>query len=391
MRTKTRKNSVKDLIVIEEPDKNRTGTGIFFFSDRYSLFDWGEMPDQIQAKGAALCITTAYFFEKLEEMGIPTHYLGLVEEEEGEGEVGVGVGVEVGVDVKSNSKRLSELKSAQSQLKIKLLRVLTPEINGNTYDYGYNYSVYREEKEMANFLIPLEVIYRNSLPDGSSVFARLKERDGSLRLRDLGLTEFPYPGQVLKEPFLDVSTKFERSDRYLSWEEAKRIAGLSDDEVEEIKRITLLINELITREAGKIGLVNEDGKVEFGFDDNRNLMVVDAFGTLDESRFTYNGLPVSKEIARIFYRKTSWYEAVEEAKKVDKIGWKKLVKNKPPSLPTAFKDSISILYKASCNEITEKIWFAEVKSLKAILEEIKEILAEQTKEQTNTNLNFESF
>jgi len=359
-RTNTRKTSVKDLIVIEEPDNKRTGTGKFFFSDRYSVFDWGAMPDHIQDKGAALCMTTAYFFEKLEEMGIPTHYLGLVEE----GEVGI----------ESRCKRLSELKSAQSQLMIKLLRVLTPEINGNTYDYDY--SLYREEKEMANFLIPLEVIYRNSLPEGSSVFTRLKERDGSesLRLRDLGLTEFPYPGQVLKEPFLDVSTKFERSDRYLTWEEAKRIAGLSEGEVEEIKRITLIINELITSEARKIGVVNEDGKLEFGFDENRDLMVVDAFGTLDESRFTYGGLPVSKEIARIFYRRTSWYEAIEKAKKDDKIGWKKLVKSKPPSLPTTLKDSISMLYKTSCNEITEKIWFTEVPSLKVVLEEIKEIL-----------------
>ena len=359
MRTKTKKKSVKDLIVIEEPDKNRTGIGIFSFSDRYSVFDWGEMPDYIEAKGAALCITTAYFFEKLEEMGIPTHYLGLVEEGE------------CVVEVKSNSnsnrtgKRLSELKSTQSHLKIKLLRVLMPKINGNTYDY----SVYREEKEGGNFIIPIEVIYRNSLPEGSSVFTRLKEMDGRLRLRDLGVTEFPYHGQVLEEPFLDVSTKFERSDRYLSWDDAKQIAGLSEGEVEEIKRITLIINELITREAGKIGLVNEDGKVEFGFDDDRNLMVVDAFGTLDESRFTYDGLPVSKEIARIFYRKTSWYEEVKRAKKDDKVGWKKLVKNKPPSLPTAFKDSISMLYKSSCNGITEKIWFGEVQSLKAILEE----------------------
>jgi len=251
-------------------------------------------------------------------------------------------------------------------MEIKLLRVLKPSIRENIYDY----SIYRAER--ANFLIPLEVIYRNSLPEGSSVFKRLKE--GSLRLEDLGLNEMPYPGQVLERPLLDVSTKLEASDRYLGWEEAKEIAGLSEDEVKEIRRITLLINELITKEARRIGLVNEDGKVEFGFDEKRKPMVVDALGTLDECRFTYEGMPVSKEIARIFYRNTSWYEEVEEAKKKDKVGWKKLVENKPPSLPPALKDSISMLYKASCNEITGRIWFTDVPSVKELMKEIREVL-----------------
>ena len=338
--------SVKDLVVLEEPGKNKTGRAQFVFSDRYSVFDWGEMPDHIPDKGDAICITAAYFFEKLEENGIKTHYRGLVEE----GEV----------------KRLLKLNSPQSRMEIELLRVLKPDIRGTTYDY----SVYREES--ANFLIPLEVIYRNSLPEGSSVFKRLKE--GSLRLEDLGLNEMPYPGQVFERPFLDVSTKLEASDRYLSWEEAGEIAGLGEDEVEMIKRITLLINELITEEARRIGLVNEDGKVEFGFDEDRNMMLVDALGTLDESRFTYGGMPVSKEIARIFYRKTSWYEEVDEAKRKDKVGWKRLVKNKPPLLPSALKDSISMLYKASCNEITRRIWFEDVPSVKEIMKEIREVL-----------------
>lgn len=338
--------SVKDLVVLENPAKNKTGKAQFVFSDRYSIFDWGEMPDHIQDKGAALCITAAFFFEKLEEEGIRTHYRGLVEEDE--------------------VKRLSGLKLPQSRMEIELLRVLKPDIRENTYDY----SIYREEKD--NFLIPLEIIYRNSLPEGSSVFKRLRE--GSSRLEDFGLNKMPYPGQVLERPLLDVSTKLEASDRYLSWEEAKQIAGMSEDEVEEIKRITLLINELITKEARRIGLVNEDGKVEFGFDEDRNLILVDALGTLDECRFTYKGMAVSKEIARIFYRNTTWYEEVEEAKKKDKVGWKKLVENKPPSLPPALKDSISMFYKASCNEITGRIWFTDVPSVNEILEEIREVL-----------------
>ncbi len=70
--------SVKDLEVIKKPTQEVMGTGRFHFSDRYSVFDWGEMPDHIDAKGAALCLMGAYCFEQLERKGVKTHYRGLV-------------------------------------------------------------------------------------------------------------------------------------------------------------------------------------------------------------------------------------------------------------------------------------------------------------------------
>ena len=38
----------------------------FEFSDDYSVFDWGKMPDKIDHKGRALALIGAYFFEQLE-------------------------------------------------------------------------------------------------------------------------------------------------------------------------------------------------------------------------------------------------------------------------------------------------------------------------------------
>ncbi|MDI6631717.1 MAG: phosphoribosylaminoimidazolesuccinocarboxamide synthase [Bacillota bacterium] len=335
--------SVKDLVVLKKPKKGETGSGRFVFSDRYSVFDWGEMPDQITEKGKAICLATAYFFERLAEMGIKTHYLGVVED---------GV-----------TKRLGDLQKPSDTMEVKLLRVLKPKIRDNAYDY----SVYREEK--GNFLIPLEVIYRNSLPEGSSVFRRLRE--GSLTLDEIGLREMPAPAQVLEKPLLDVSTKLEAADRYINWEEARAIAGLAETEIEEIRRVTLAVNDLITAEAKKLGLFNEDGKVEFGFDQNRALILVDALGTLDECRFTFEGIPVSKEIARMFYRQTEWSREVEEAKKKNKIGWKDLVKAAPPQLPERLKNAIAMIYKAYTNELTGRKWF-DTPPLKEVLAEIKE-------------------
>jgi phosphoribosylaminoimidazole-succinocarboxamide synthase len=111
-------------------------------------------------------------------------------------------------------KRMDEVKEAQDCMEFKLLRVIRSQIKRSTYDYSCF------QKEEVNFLIPLEIIYRNSLPEGSSVFRRLKE--GSLRLEEVGLQSMPEPGEILDEPILDVSTKLETTDRYISWEEARK-------------------------------------------------------------------------------------------------------------------------------------------------------------------------
>lgn len=341
--------SVKDLKILKEPNADNLGVGRFVFSDRYSVFDWGEMPDHIQNKGAAIALLGAYFFEKLEKKGTPTQYIGLVE------------GGKV--------KKLSDIRTPVNTMEIKLLNVIKPEFSGGKYDYSY----YQHEKR--GFLIPLEVIYRNFLPPGSSVFKRLNIDE--ISPQDLGLDRMPVPNQKLDPPILDVSTKLEVTDRYLTWAEAQQISGLNDKEITELKNLTNKINDFITEEFSKIELVNEDGKIEVGFDRKRRLMLVDVLGTLDECRFTFDGLPVSKEIARIYYRNTEWYQAVEEAKKKDRQNWKNLCRLNPEPLPPRVGLLISQIYCAVTNEITENEWFKDVPSLKNILNEIKEILLER--------------
>ncbi|HAW49710.1 TPA: phosphoribosylaminoimidazolesuccinocarboxamide synthase [bacterium] len=338
--------STKDTIVIKEATEDKVGVARFYFSNRYSVFDWGEMPDLIQKKGTAICILSSYFFEKLEEMGIFTHYLGIVED---------GV-----------AKRLSELKFPSNIMEIRLLSVIKPEIKNGNYDY----SLYREIKGC--FLIPLEIIYRNYLGPSSSIFKRLKE--GELTIDEIGLDEMPIPGQRLDTPILDVSTKLEASDRYISWEEAKKMCSLKDEEIKNMKDITQRINRLITEKFTKIGLTNEDGKFEFGFDENRCLILVDAIGTLDECRFTYNDIPVSKEIARMYYRNTKWYEATEVAKKKDIKNWKEICLLKPQPLPEGLVKLISNVYCACTNEITEKEWFSDIPPLEDILKGLRDFV-----------------
>jgi len=47
-------------------------------------------------------------------------------------------------------------------------------------------------------------------------------------------------------------------DRYISWDEAKNIASLTDSEIEEMKKILSIVNKTITEELNKLGLENEE-------------------------------------------------------------------------------------------------------------------------------------
>lgn len=188
----------------------------------------------------------------------------------------------------------------------------------------------------------------------------------------MGLKKDPVPGEKLEKPIIDFSTKLEVNDRYLSYNEAKEISEVEKEEFEKLIDLTLFIDSEITKEGEKIGLTNEDRKVEFAFDPERNFMLVDAVGTLDECRFTFKELPVSKEIARIYYRKTHWYKEIKEAKRRDRFHWKDFVSS-PPSLPKELKDLISLVYKAYANELTKKEWF-ETPPLKDILRRLEGIL-----------------
>ncbi len=330
--------SVKDLEIIIEPIETKMGIGRFHFSDRYSVFDWGEMPDLIPNKGAALCMMAAYCFEQAQQDKILTHYRGLV-------------------DTESKAVPLASISSPVTVMEVDLVRVLKPEFKEGKYDY----SCFEPgpHAQLTNFLIPLEIIYRNSLPAGSSVFSRLEA--GELTLEEMGLTQMSVPGERLAQPFFDFSTKLEAKDRYLNRAEAQKISGLLQGEMEQMDCILSVVNHLITTIAERCSLTNEDGKIELALNPAGKLMLVDVLGTPDECRFMYEDVPVSKEAARVFYRKTEWYEAVQQAKELAKergvTNWKGLCVLQPPPLPSALKEIISQMYTSTANAFLQKKMF----------------------------------
>jgi phosphoribosylaminoimidazole-succinocarboxamide synthase len=338
--------SVKDLVVLSSPMDEEPGRGKFIFSDRYSVFDWGEMPNTIPQKGTSLCLIGAHFFEKLEKMGIPTHYLGV--EEEG------------------RVKKLSELREPTNVMHVRLVRVILPSRMGGSYDYGLYHRI------RGNFLLPFEFIYRNTVPESSSLRRRIEE--GKVALSDFGLVELPPPGEFLKEPILDVSTKLEEQDRYLSWKEVEALGILSSEEIEKIREVLILVDRFITREAHRIGVENEDGKIELAFDGERKFLLVDVVGTPDECRFTFRGMPMSKEILRSFYRKTEWYREVQKAKEAHSTGWRASVLISPPPLPPELVQLASWVYQRIAMDLTQREWFPGVPSLEEIVDKFLELV-----------------
>ncbi|HLC79147.1 MAG TPA: phosphoribosylaminoimidazolesuccinocarboxamide synthase [archaeon] len=294
--------SVKNLVIEREPTEERLGIGVFEFTDDYSVFDFGKMPDTIPGKGESLARMASYNFKELEQkFSIRTHF-----------------------------KKFT----APNKMHVELVRVLMPQDN----------QIFEETR---NYLVPLEIIFRNSLPEGSSVLKRLEA--GEISLDDLGVSQVPAAGFKFEKPFLDVSTKLEPIDRYLSWDEAMDIAKISEDQLYELKEVALNINDYITEKAAAIGLEHADGKVEFAITPKNELMLVDVCGTLDEDRFLWNGIHVSKQVARDYYKTTPWFAELESAKKanVEKADWPK-----PQPLPTELKDIISNMYRSVCDAWT---------------------------------------
>jgi phosphoribosylaminoimidazole-succinocarboxamide synthase len=240
--------SSKDLEVLVPPSDGRPGEGVFVFSDRYSVFDFGIMPDEIPGKGAASCAMAVRSFELFEAAGIRTHFLEQV---------------------------------AEDAIRIQLLDVDTDRSKGRTGP---------------GRTIPLQVIYRLALPQESSVHRRAAA--GTLDQS----TVPPYrDAPWLSEPMVEFTTKYEETDRFISRSEAAEVGAVEPEILEVVADLTTTAARTLEQHCGSIGLALVDGKAEFGFDADRQPIMIDHAGTPDENRFYLDGIPVCKELLRFLH------------------------------------------------------------------------------------------
>ena len=317
--------SVKDFRVKQEATADALGRGSFVFTDDYSVFDWGKMPDQIPDKGASLCTMGAFNFELLEEAGVSTHYRGVV--------------------VDGDEHSLDEALDAgetPTEMAIDLTQVPDLPFRDGAYDYDH----YHDEAD-ENYLVPLEIVFRNRVGVGSSLRTRTDPEDHGLEY-----DEWPEGAVDLPDAIVEFSTKYEEQDRYLSREEADKIAGRAS--IEELESVAREINRLVTEQASAGGLTHQDGKIECLYVDGE-IRVADVVGTFDENRFAYEGQQISKEVLRQYHKRTqpAWVEAVGEAKSAaDDEGiadWKSLCEPTPDPLDEGVLETARDLYCAGTN------------------------------------------
>ncbi|MFO8109449.1 MAG: phosphoribosylaminoimidazolesuccinocarboxamide synthase [Thermoplasmata archaeon] len=275
----------------------------FFFTDNISVFD-KVISNDIPRKGESLCKTSTYWFKRTEsELQINTHFIKREDDE---------------------------------HMIVKKVDVIL--------DYE------KIGPDTSNFLIPLEFISRYYV--AGSLLDRINR--GDVDYRKLGFTEKPVYGQKLPEPFFEMTTKLEAFDRPLTREEAKNISSLSEDELKKIEEAVMNIDIMMEKTVEKNGLLHVDGKKEFAMDENRELMLVDTFGTADEDRFWEikdykNGQFVekSKEFVRKYYRDIGYHQELMDAR--DKG------EDEPPipPLPEDMVNKTSELYVSLMKRLTD--------------------------------------
>lgn len=283
-----RQGKVKDVYDVDNHSLE------FVFSDKISVFD-KIIPSVIPHKGETLCRTSAFWFQVARSCGIKTHFKEFI---------------------------------PPNRMRVQKVEVLP-------------YS--KTNRKSKNYLIPLEVISRHYV--AGSLWDRI--RSGDVKPAKLGLKsnkEIKY-GDKLPEPYMEFTTKLEKVDRLLTRKEALKIAGLSEKEYKDIIKAALTIDANIAEEVEKRDLIHVDGKKEYGFDENRELMIVDTFGTADEDRWwdwehyskgQFNEL--SKESVRQYYRQIGYYDKLTEARNMGKS------EPKIPALPESKIKETSQLY-----------------------------------------------
>ncbi|MDD4160924.1 MAG: phosphoribosylaminoimidazolesuccinocarboxamide synthase [Methanothrix sp.] len=284
----------------------------FRFTDNISVFD-KVIPSLIPFKGETLSREGVYWFERAARMGIKTHFL--------------------------------EYLAPAGMLCKKVDIIQSSQITGKS----------------RNYLIPLEWICRWYV--AGSLFDRINE--GKVSAESLGFAsghKVIY-GEILPEPFLEVSTKLEKTDRLLEKAEALQISGLSSQEYEDARELVLKIDEDIGKSVASRGLIHVDGKKELAFDEDRQIMVIDVYGTADEDRFWDKAryeqgefVDLSKEYVRQYYRQTGYKDQLYAARHAG------VVEPAIPALPSHVVQETSRIYIKLFEMITgEKFKFAEQK------------------------------
>jgi len=290
------KGKVKEVYKVSENELE------FLFTNNISVFDQ-VIPSQIPHKGEVLCRCAEFWFKQVEDI-VKTHFIKVI---------------------------------PPDRMRVKRVNIIR------------NYA--QINNETVNYLIPLEFVLR--WYNAGSLYANML--NGKIKPEDAGFEKghAPVYGEKLPEPLFEQTTKLEPTDRKLTTDEALKISGLTEDELKEIKEICIKIDEKMDKEVRKRGLMHADGKKEFAMNNEREIMIIDTFGTPDEDRFwdvseyeKGNIVEFSKEFVR------KYYEGISHKSKLDDARENGLKEPEIPPLPDDMIRMTTELYVNLFEKIT---------------------------------------
>ncbi len=321
-----RRGSVKNLrgpiLNPAHPDQSRI---VFEFTNDFSVFDWGKMPDEIPGKGQALLGLGSHLFR---EISHPASWRQFFASDTAQNFM-TWATERAGTAVLSNLRRELESIGMRSCFR-------------GVYSFeGQDQGMIVENLPM----IPLEVVFRHALTDRSSYFERYPETPLK-------------PGHRFQTPLVEFFTKLEPIDRFLpTAEEACTIGKISPALLLELELRTSLLALWLGHECRVRELDLIDGKFEWGMDREGRIVLADAIGPdelrLVEMRKSLDGSAparLSKEFLREYYRDSKWFAEVQDVKKRAgdeplAPGWQKTVKAEVPLLPRDGLEKATALYE----------------------------------------------
>ncbi len=193
-------------------------------------------------------------------------------------------------------------------------------------------------------MIPVECVVRGYLY--GSLYERLVKGEVNLPVKPINAGKLP-------EPYFDPTTKSEVKDEPVTVDQIVDEGWLDTEEITTLKERSVSIYKKMSERADKAGFILADLKLEFGFDDESNIVLADSIGP-DEFRLwpkeNYspgkNQESYDKQLIRDWLSKIGYKKTLDEARKAGQPI------PRPPDLPKDLIDETSKRYIVAYERLT---------------------------------------
>jgi phosphoribosylaminoimidazole-succinocarboxamide synthase len=193
-------------------------------------------------------------------------------------------------------------------------------------------------------MIPVECVVRGYLYGG--LYERLVKGEVNLPVKPINATKLP-------EPYFDPTTKSDVKDEPVTVDQIVDEGWLDAEEITALKDSSVRIYKKMFERADQAGFILADLKLEFGFDDESNIVLADSIGP-DEFRLwpkeNYspgrNQESYDKQLIRDWLSKVGYKKMLDEARKAGQPT------PRPPDLPRDLIEETSKRYVIAYERLT---------------------------------------